>query len=71
MAEMIAVLNQDRRGYREYEDIGDTMSKNDETPFWEAADAHLLRYGAAFERVIIERAEGSSLFGFSTSHPVR
>ncbi len=38
------------------------MSKNEETPFWAAADAHLLRYGGAFERVIIERAEGSSLF---------
>ena len=38
------------------------MSKNDEALFWEAADAHLLRYGAPFEPVIIERAEGSNLF---------
>ena len=38
------------------------MSKNDEALFWEAADAHLLRYGAPFEPVIIERAEGSDLF---------
>ena len=37
------------------------MSGNTDSGFWEAAK-HLIRYGSAFDRVIIERAEGSRLF---------
>lgn len=37
------------------------MSGNSDAAFWEAAK-HLVRYGSAFDRVIIERAEGSRLF---------
>lgn len=37
------------------------MSGNSDAAFWEAAK-HLVRYGSAFDRVIVERAEGSRLF---------
>lgn len=37
------------------------MSGNSDAAFWEAAK-HLVRYGSAFDRVIIERAEGSRLY---------
>lgn len=37
------------------------MSGNSCDAFWDAAK-HLIRYGSAFDRVIIERAEGSRLF---------
>lgn len=38
------------------------MSRNADPAFWEAADKHLIRYGSAFERLIIERAEGSYVY---------
>lgn len=38
------------------------MSLNDDAAFWANADKHLTRYGPAFERVIIERAEGSYVY---------
>ena len=38
------------------------MSLNEEPAFWEAAHKNLTRYGPSFERVIIERAEGSFVF---------
>lgn len=38
------------------------MSLNDDAAFWADADKHLTRYGPAFERVIIERAEGSYVY---------
>lgn len=37
------------------------MVGNSDAGFWEAAK-HLIRYGSAFDRVIIERAEGSRLY---------
>jgi len=37
------------------------MSGNSDAAFWDAAK-HLIRYGSSFDRVIIERAEGSRLF---------
>lgn len=37
------------------------MVGNSDAGFWEAAK-HLVRYGSAFDRVIIERAEGSRLY---------
>jgi 2,2-dialkylglycine decarboxylase (pyruvate) len=38
------------------------MSKNDDPAFWSAADRHVLRYGGAFDRRIIERAEGAYMY---------
>lgn len=37
-------------------------SRNDDPAFWAGANKHLTRYGGAFERVIIERAEGSFVY---------
>jgi 2,2-dialkylglycine decarboxylase (pyruvate) len=39
-----------------------TVSLNDDAAFWADADKHLTRYGPAFEKVIIERAEGSYVY---------
>lgn len=33
-----------------------------DTSFWENADKHLIRYGGAFERFIVERASGSYVY---------
>lgn len=33
-----------------------------DTSFWENADKHLIRYGGAFERFIVERANGSYVY---------
>ena len=41
---------------------GTAMSLNEETAFWDHADAHLIRYGSAFEKLIIERAEGNYVY---------
>jgi 2,2-dialkylglycine decarboxylase (pyruvate) len=38
------------------------MSKNNDPAFWSAADRHVLRYGGAFDRRIIERAEGAYMY---------
>lgn len=38
------------------------MPSNCDTAFWNTVDNHVLRYGAEFERTIIERAQGSYLF---------
>jgi 2,2-dialkylglycine decarboxylase (pyruvate) len=38
------------------------MSKNDDPAFWASAREHLLRYGGSFERLIIERAQGSYVY---------
>lgn len=38
------------------------MSLNADAAFWANADKHLTRYGGAFERMIIERAEGSYVY---------
>lgn len=38
------------------------MSRNLEPLFWENAQKHLVRYGGKFERMIIERAQGSFVF---------
>jgi 2,2-dialkylglycine decarboxylase (pyruvate) len=38
------------------------MTKNEERAFWDAADAHVLRYGGTFDRKIIERAEGAYVY---------
>lgn len=38
------------------------MSLNKDPEFWEHARKHLTRYGPSFERVIIERAEGSFVY---------
>ncbi|NDV87940.1 aminotransferase class III-fold pyridoxal phosphate-dependent enzyme [Aurantimonas aggregata] len=38
------------------------MSLNAEPAFWEAANRNLTRYGPSFEKVIIERAEGSFVY---------
>ncbi len=35
------------------------MSLNDDPAFWTAAEKHLTRYGGSFEKIIVERAEGS------------
>ena len=35
------------------------MSSNDDPEFWRQAQAHLVRYGGSFERLVIERAHGS------------
>jgi len=35
------------------------MPQNADPAFWNAADTHLTRYGPSFERIIVERAEGS------------
>jgi len=35
------------------------MSRNDDPGFWQQAQAHLVRYGGSFERLVIERAQGS------------
>lgn len=38
------------------------MSRNADPAFWNAANAHLIRYGGRFEPIIIERAEGSFVY---------
>jgi 2,2-dialkylglycine decarboxylase (pyruvate) len=38
------------------------MSRNDDPDFWQAARRHLIRYGGAFEPMIIERAQGSFVY---------
>lgn len=38
------------------------MSKNHDRRFWASAEKHLVRYGAAFDPAIIERAEGSFVY---------
>ncbi|MHB1328296.1 MAG: aspartate aminotransferase family protein [Gemmatimonadales bacterium] len=38
------------------------MSPNADPDFWNAANAHLIRYGPRFEPIIIERAEGSYVY---------
>jgi 2,2-dialkylglycine decarboxylase (pyruvate) len=38
------------------------MSRNDDPRFWQDARAHLIRYGATFEPIIIERAQGSFVY---------
>ncbi|MGN8023878.1 aspartate aminotransferase family protein [Phyllobacterium sp. 22229] len=38
------------------------MSKNDERTFWGSAEKHLIRYGGAFDPVIIEYAKGSFVY---------
>lgn len=38
------------------------MSRNADPRFWNAANAHLIRYGGRFEPMIIERAEGSFVY---------
>jgi 2,2-dialkylglycine decarboxylase (pyruvate) len=38
------------------------MSRNDDATFWNNARQHLIRYGATFEPMIIERAEGSFVY---------
>jgi 2,2-dialkylglycine decarboxylase (pyruvate) len=38
------------------------MSKNAEPQFWRNARDHLIRYGGAFEPIIIERAVGSFVY---------
>ncbi|MCL6705470.1 aspartate aminotransferase family protein [Pseudomonas sp. R2.Fl] len=38
------------------------MTKNADQDFWAKADRHLIRYGGSFERLIIERAEGSFVY---------
>nr|WP_321455074.1 aspartate aminotransferase family protein [uncultured Cohaesibacter sp.] len=38
------------------------MSLNDDPEFWRNANAHLIRYGSAFEKLIIERAEGNYVY---------
>ncbi len=38
------------------------MSLNDDADFWHRADTHLIRYGSAFEKLIIERAEGNYVY---------
>jgi 2,2-dialkylglycine decarboxylase (pyruvate) len=38
------------------------MSKNNERAFWAAAEKHLVRYGGAFDPVIVERAAGSFVY---------
>ncbi|WP_316857947.1 aspartate aminotransferase family protein [uncultured Cohaesibacter sp.] len=38
------------------------MSLNDEAAFWDRANRHLVRYGSAFENLIIERAEGNYVY---------
>jgi 2,2-dialkylglycine decarboxylase (pyruvate) len=36
---------------------------NNDPQFWSDARAHLIRYGGRFESMIIERAEGSFVYG--------
>ncbi|WP_119305964.1 aspartate aminotransferase family protein [Cohaesibacter haloalkalitolerans] len=38
------------------------MSLNDDPAFWDRANNHLIRYGSAFEKLIIERAEGNYVY---------
>ncbi|SFO40130.1 2,2-dialkylglycine decarboxylase (pyruvate) [Cohaesibacter marisflavi] len=38
------------------------MSLNDDPAFWNRANDHLIRYGSAFEKLIIERAEGNYVY---------
>jgi 2,2-dialkylglycine decarboxylase (pyruvate) len=38
------------------------MSANSDSSFWDRADRHLIRYGGAFDPVIVERAEGSYVY---------
>lgn len=38
------------------------MSLNDDADFWHRANTHLIRYGSAFEKLIIERAEGNYVY---------
>ncbi|HTH73266.1 MAG TPA: aspartate aminotransferase family protein [Trinickia sp.] len=38
------------------------MSRNDDATFWRHAEQHLIRYGGVFERMIIERAQGSFVY---------
>ncbi|WP_321448227.1 aspartate aminotransferase family protein [uncultured Cohaesibacter sp.] len=38
------------------------MSLNDDPAFWSRANDHLIRYGSAFEKLIIERAEGNYVY---------
>lgn len=38
------------------------MSLNADPAFWAAADTHLTRYGPDFEKIIVERAEGSFVY---------
>lgn len=38
------------------------MSKNNEPAFWASAERHLIRYGGAFDPVIVERAAGSFVY---------
>ena len=38
------------------------MSLNDDSAFWDRANNHLIRYGSAFEKLIIERAEGNYVY---------
>ncbi|WP_319530482.1 aspartate aminotransferase family protein [uncultured Cohaesibacter sp.] len=38
------------------------MSLNDDPKFWASANKHLIRYGGAFEPIIVERAEGSYVY---------
>jgi 2,2-dialkylglycine decarboxylase (pyruvate) len=38
------------------------VSKNADPIFWQNAEDHLIRYGGTFERLIIERAEGSFVY---------
>ncbi|MHA6684101.1 aspartate aminotransferase family protein [Mesorhizobium sp. A556] len=38
------------------------MSKNDEPAFWASAKKHLIRYGGAFDPIIVERAAGSFVY---------
>ena len=38
------------------------MSLNNDPAFWSRANDHLIRYGSAFEKLIIERAEGNYVY---------
>jgi 2,2-dialkylglycine decarboxylase (pyruvate) len=38
------------------------MSKNSEPAFWASAEKHLIRYGGAFDPIIVERAAGSFVY---------
>ena len=38
------------------------MSLNDDADFWLRANTHMIRYGSAFEKLIIERAEGNYVY---------
>jgi len=38
------------------------VSRNDDATFWRNARQHLIRYGATFQPMIIERAQGSFVY---------